>query len=233
MKNKSYLYYLLVAIVLIVVTAALLWFGKAKPVAPQLESGNLPTPGNSTLSNPDVAPAANEEQSNANNPAPATGEPAVPGVNGPVPATNSASASGLVGTWTSSVAGKGMQGSGKVELNGITYELSLAGDVSLVINKAEDKTGTGTITFNNVCISGTKSVAGKAATAISPQCAKSLSRPAEMQVDGNKISWSGQSDLGADITLTGTYAGDSMSGTFARTSKQGNIDGTFSLAKTK
>jgi hypothetical protein len=54
-----------------------------------------------------------------------------------------------------------------------------------------------------------------------------------MQIDGNKISWSGKSDLGADISLTGTFTGDTMTGTFVRTSSSGTINGTFSLTRAK
>jgi hypothetical protein len=235
MENKSSLKYYLIgaAVVLVVVIAGLLLAGKSKPVAPQPESPNAPVPADATAPTTDNQ-AINTPTPAAPEPAPVTGEPTIPGVNGPATASAPGTpTNGLAGTWKSSVQGKGIQGSGKMTLNGIIYELSLTGDVSLVIQKVDNNTATGTITFNNACINGTKSAAGKPATAFAPQCEKTFSRPALMQIDGNKISWSGKSDLGADITLTGTFTDDSMSGTFIRTSTSGKIDGTFGLTKSK
>jgi hypothetical protein len=220
MENKSLTKkYLFAGIILVlVIIIVVLLMGRLKP-APQItQIPNTPSP----IANTPAAPANTSST-------PAENTPAAP----TTPVTNTAAAEGLIGTWNSSVPGKGMEGSGKVTLNGIVFQLNLAGGVNLVIQKVENNTGTGTITFDNVCVTGTKTVAGKPATAFSPQCEKTYSRPALMQIDGNKISWSGKSDLGADISLNGTFTGDTMSGTFVRTSTSGTINGTFSLTRAK
>ena len=148
-------------------------------------------------------------------------------------AANSNSANGLVGTWVSATQSKGMQGSGKITLRGTVYKIDMTGDVDLVIQKVENNTSTGTITFNNFCLTTTISVPGKPDVIEPAQCLNGNSRPATMQISGNTINYSGKSDLGADINLAGTYTNDSMSGTFVRTSSSGKINGTFSLVRSK
>jgi len=141
------------------------------------------------------------------------------------------SASGLIGTWVSAVTGKGMQGTGKITLRGTVNQLSLTGDVNLVIKKVENNIGTGTITFDKVCITAVVSVPGKPDVTNPTQCLNAYSQPSTMQISGNKITYTGKSVLGANITLTGTYTSDTMSGTFTRTGSSGKINGTFSLAR--
>lgn len=134
--------------------------------------------------------------------------------------------SGLVGNWVSSVSGKGMQGSGKVAFRGTTYQITFTGDINLVVQKVENNIGTGTITFSNLCLTTPGVNKG-------PQCLKSYTEPAVMQISGNTIKYVGKTVLGAGISLTGTYTNDSFSGTFIRTSTSGTINGTFSLARAK
>ena len=239
MENKTTLkYYSLGAVVLIaVIIVAALLMGKAQPTAQKAQSMNTANTSAAVAPVTSVTPPPSNPAPEAN--APAVTAPVTPATTPPVAANPvstpaaSPAAKVLIGTWDSSTPGKGMQGSGKAGLNGITYQLSLAGDVNLVLNQVENNTGTGTITFNNVCVSGTKTLPGKPAVAIKEQCVKTYSQPAVMQIDGNKITYSGQSQLGADITLTGTYTGDSMTGTFVRTSTSGSINGTFDLTRTK
>jgi len=45
-----------------------------------------------------------------------------------------------------------MQGSGKVMFRGPLIKLLFTGDINLAIEKVENNTGTGTITFNNLCL---------------------------------------------------------------------------------
>ena len=235
MQNKTKFILWGAIVLVVVVLAIMLWPRAEKRVSPEpLTVSGLETPktNNPEVNNPTSSTAAGTPSANA----PVTGEPAVPGVNGPATAPAAAAnpaANGAIGAWTSATKGKGIQGSGKATLNGILFQLNLAGDVALVIQKVENNTGTGTITFNNVCVTGTKTVSGKTPTAFSPQCEKTYSRPAVMQIDGDKISYAGKSDLGADISLTGTLANDSIAGTFTRDSSSGNITGTFNLVRVK
>jgi hypothetical protein len=172
-------------------------------------------------SKPSVAPSQTESTTNA----PITNTPSTP-------ATNPASASsGLMGTWVSSVSGKGMQGAGKVTLNGTTDQIAFTGDINLVVTKVENNSGTGTITFSNICLTVTVSTSGKPDVANPTQCLKAYSQAAVMKIDGNNISYTGETVLGANVVLTGTFSGNSMTGTFIRKSSSGSITGTFSLIR--
>ena len=219
MQNKTkYILYVAIALVAVILVV-MLWPKSTKQVSPEpLTVNNLDTLKTNTpaVNSPAPVETATEPQTKT------------PVASSPTPATNIA-----IGTWTSATKGKGMEGSGKATLNGILFQLNLAGDVTLVIQKVENNTGTGTITFNNVCVTGTKSVDGKAPTAFSPQCEKTYSQPAVMQIDGNKFSYAGKSDLGGDISLTGTLTNESMTGTFTRASSSGNITGAFNLVRAK
>jgi len=230
MENKSTKYYLLGGVVLIVIIiAVVLMTGKSKPVAQSPENlapakvTSLPTTSN--LVPETNASAVTTPGSQVTTPPVASSASA--------PVADLPAANALIGNWNSSTQGKGMQGSGTAALNGITFQLNLSGDVNLVINKVENNAGTGTITFNNVCIGATKLVAGKPAVTEPAKCVKTYSQPAVMQIDGDKITYTGQTELGATVTLTGTFANDSMTGTFVRTSTSGNINGTFDLARAK
>ena len=225
MQNKTK-YILFGAIALIAVILLVILLPKSeKRVSPEpLATSSLDTP---EAGKPTPSETAAEQATEINPETTATATTTA------TTTANSAPANGAIGTWVSATKGKGIQGSGKATLNGILFQLSLAGDVTLVIQKVENNAGTGTITFNNVCVTGTKSVDGKAPTAFSPQCEKTYSQPAVMQIDGNKFSYAGKSDLGADISLTGTFATDSMTGTFTRTSTSGTITGTFNLIREK
>lgn len=142
------------------------------------------------------------------------------------PNINSTSSDELVGAWASSVQGKGMQGSGKVVFQGTSYQINFTGDVNLNIQKVENNVGTGTIAFSNLCLT-TTGVNKKA------QCLKSYTESAVMQIVGNTINFTGQTVLGANLSLTGIYTNDSISGTFVRTSTSGKINGTFDLIRAK
>ena len=143
------------------------------------------------------------------------------------------SSDSLIGTWVSSVQGKGLQGSGKITNEGTTTQVNLVGDVSLVVKGVENNTATGTITFSKVCLTTIVSVPGKPDVTKPAECLGAYSQPSVMQISGNTIKYSGKSLLGASISLTGTYTSDSMSGIFTRTSSNGNINGTFNLVRSK
>jgi hypothetical protein len=140
------------------------------------------------------------------------------------PVVNSTSTSGLLGVWVSSTPKKGMEGSGKVTLNGTDYQIGFTGDINLTVKKVENNTGTGTITFSNLCLAVNTKPA---------ECLKTYSQPAVVQITGDTIKYTGPTVLGASVSLTGTYANDAMNGTFVRTSSSGKIDGTFNLVREK
>jgi len=218
MENKSSLkYYLLGAAGLIVVIIIIILLVNSKPAQQKPQTG-------STLNTPIASIAATPVASVTNTPNVSTSA---------TPVVNSTSANGLIGTWVSAVQGKGMQGSGKIAISGTATQITFTGDVNLVVQKVENNTGTGEITFTNLCGSKVTSVPGKPDVIGPAQCISGNSLPAVMRINGNTITYTGKSILGADISLTGTYTNDSMSGTFTRTSASGNITGTFNLARAK
>jgi|GEM_PF-3008163 hypothetical protein len=226
MENKSMKYYLLGAAVLIVVIiAAVILAQKPKPAAqPQTEMVNTPAASEAA-----PTPAASVPVT----PAPAESAPAASATAPAAPATNSTTASPLIGTWNSSETGKGLQGSGQITIRGVATKLSLTSDANLVITKVENNVGTGTITFKDTCVNATKSVAGQPDVVEPKQCLDPYSQKAAMQITGNAITYTGETILGASVSLKGTIDGDTMSGTFVRTSSSGKIDGTFSLTRSK
>ncbi len=219
MENKSsskyYLFGAIILVLVIIIIVLLLKGSKPAEQKPQTES-NTGTP---TVNTPaPVAPGT-----------PDTSAPGTPDMS----VVEQTPDNGLIGTWTSSVKDKGMEGSGKVAIRGTAAQVKLTSDVDLVIQKVENNTADGTITFNNSCLASTISVPGKPDVVEPAQCLSLATRPASLQIDGDKISYTGKSDLGADISLTGTYTNDSISGTFTRTGTSGVINGTFSLVRVK
>ncbi len=147
------------------------------------------------------------------------------------PATTPTQASGLVGTWGSAVAGKGVQGSGKVTISGTSYELSLDGDVHLVIQKVTDNAAVGTISYSNLCITTIVSAPGKTPVTKPAQCVSSKAVPAPIKINGSTLTFVGKSELGSDISFSGNFANDSITGSFTRSSQYGKITGSFNLVR--
>ncbi len=134
-----------------------------------------------------------------------------------VPAVNP-----LIGTWTSATPGKGMQATGTATILRKNYEYTVAGDVTVVIQSVENNIASGTITYTNACLT----VVSRA-----PQCITSLVKPVQLQINGNAITFDSQTEAGVDVSFTGTYTNNAMSGTFVRTSSIGKASGTFNLVR--
>jgi hypothetical protein len=173
-------------------------------------------------STPPVAP-----QSQTANTALATTTPSVATTTAPA----TASASGLVGTWGSAVAGKGVQGSGKVTVAGTNYQISLDGDVNLIIQKVADGAAIGTIAYNNLCLTIIESAPGKTPVTKPAQCVSSPAVPAKIQINGSTLTFTGKSQLGSDISFTGNFADGKITGTFTRMSSYGKVSGSFDLVR--
>jgi hypothetical protein len=208
MNNKSALKYLLGLIILIALIIVASSLGKSKTAEKKF---GMADDINKTATNP---------------------TPAAPVVS-PTSDASPASDNVLVGTWVSSVKGKGMQASGEVKISGATSKFNLSGDVEVSIQKVVGNTASGTITFNNLCSIKTVSVPGKDDVSEPPQCINGSSKPVELQINGNAISFQSQAETGANISFTGNYANDSVSGTFTRESSYGKMDGTFNLVRAK
>jgi hypothetical protein len=147
-------------------------------------------------------------------------------------ASNSAAASSLVGTWGSAAAGKGVQGSGEVMISGKSYQLSLHGDVDLVIQKVTDSAAIGTIAYNNLCLTTVVSAPGQTPITKPAQCVSSAAVPATIQINGSTLTFTGKSELGSDISFTGSFENGTITGTFTRMSSYGKISGSFDLVRT-
>ena len=147
-------------------------------------------------------------------------------------ATTSAATDGLVGTWGSAEAGKGVQGSGKVTISGTSYQISLDGDVNLVIQKVENGAAVGTIAYNNLCLTTVVTAPGKAPVTKPAQCVSSPAIPATIQINGSTLTFTGKSQLGSDISFSGNFANGKITGTFTRMSSYGKVSGSFDLVRT-
>ncbi|MFZ1075060.1 MAG: hypothetical protein WAN50_01670 [Minisyncoccia bacterium] len=166
----------------------------------------------------------------ANVPAASTTGTAAAGVTNTA-AANAPAASSLVGTWVSATPGKGMQGSGKIVLAHSSTAVTTSGDVTIVIQKVENGTAVGTLSYSNLCTTEVITLTGASPVTEKPQCTSVAGRPVQLQVNGNSLSFSGQAETGANITFTGTQSGDTVSGTFTRSSQYGEISGTFNLKR--
>jgi hypothetical protein len=140
---------------------------------------------------------------------------------------------GIVDTWVSSETGKGMQGEGKIVTSRSATEIKISGDVKVVIDKVEDNVASGTIIYNNLCYTPTITMTGKAPVVEAPRCINNDVKPVQLQLDGNKLSFVGQTEIGASIAFSGNLDNDAITGTFVWSSSYGKIDGTFDLARAK
>ncbi len=145
----------------------------------------------------------------------------------------SKSSKSLVGTWTSSVSGKGLEGAGTITTAHTVTKLTATGDVNLVIQEVENGVAIGTITYSNLCLTAAVSVSGRAAVTEPAKCVNVDSKSVQAQITGNAITFGGTTVLGGTVLFTGTYSNDTISGTFKQTSSYGEVDGTFSLMRTK
>ena len=139
----------------------------------------------------------------------------------------------LVGTWVSTTPGKGMQGTGTITLPKSTTNFSISGDVNLVITKVENNIGSGTISYSNLCTTETTTYTTKPAVTKKLPCTSAVGKPIEVAIDGNKVTFNGQTSTGADISFTGSYTNDTSSGTVVVKGTYGDMTGSFSLTKAK
>ena len=137
-------------------------------------------------------------------------------------APTAASTNDLVGTWGSAVAGKGVQGSGKVTISGTSYQISLDGDVNLIIQKVANGAAVGTIAYNNLCLTAVVSAPGKTPVTKPAQARKSLPQYLlQSRSISLTLTFTGKSQLGSDISFTGTIGNGTITGTFTRMSSYG------------
>jgi hypothetical protein len=140
---------------------------------------------------------------------------------------------GFIGTWVSASQGKGLEGFGKVTTPRTSTEITAHSDVKLVIQKIENGMAIGTLSYSNLCYTIATSISGRAAVAKPEQCTNTPEVAARLQVDGNKISYQGQTELSSDVSFEGNLSGDTLTGTFVRTGTYGEVTGTLKLVRAK
>ncbi len=203
MQNKSSLkYYVIVVVVLVVIVLiVVLAGGKSKSTEEKKEATN--TMANSV-----------------------TNVPLTPEVN-----TNSNTNSDLVGTWVSATPGKGMEGSEKIVTARSSTTITTSGDVNITIEKVENGTAIGKIAYTNLCYTTTITFSGKTSAPSAPKCINTPSANARIKVSGNTLSYNGVTALSSDVSFTGTYSGNTITGTFVRTGAYGKVTGTLNLVR--
>ena len=141
-----------------------------------------------------------------------------------------------VGNWVSAVSGKGMEGSGKIKIGSTTADITVGGDINLTIDKVENGVASGTVTYNNLCYTSTRTTAGKV-TVGKPQCVSGVSKTIELAITGDKMTFGAQTVLGVDLKYEASFTNDAIKGTFSRAGTNDkineNISGTFSLVRAK
>jgi hypothetical protein len=144
-----------------------------------------------------------------------------------------AQASSIIGTWRSTEAGKGMQATGTLVTARASTELTMAGDVQVVIQKVENNVAEGTMTYSNLCTTAVITMTGKSPITEKPQCITITPKPIQVKVAGNAITFDGPSDTGGTVTFTGTFSNDAFSGSFTRAGSVGTLSGTFHLVRSQ
>jgi hypothetical protein len=97
----------------------------------------------------------------------------------------------------------------------------------------ENNIGSGTLSYTNLCTTETTTFTTKPATTKKLPCESAVGKPVEININGDKVSLSGKTSTDADISFTGSYTNDTMSGNVVVKGTYGDMTGTFSLTKTK
>jgi hypothetical protein len=140
-------------------------------------------------------------------------------------------ASPFVGTWTSATPGKGIEATGKVATPQSSTQITLAGDVTVVVQKVEKDTAYGTISYSKVCLKSVMTATGKAPVTQPPRCIDAWTEPFQAKVLDDTFSYEGSAQMGSTHTIKGKVSGDTFSGTFIRSSVVGDLNGTFAIVR--
>jgi hypothetical protein len=142
--------------------------------------------------------------------------------------------SGLIGTWQSSVAGKGMEVRSETMIGPTAMKIYQAGDIELIIDSVKDNTATGQIRLTNFCVSAEATAAG-ITTTIPEQCVEdSRYSPLVIKVSGSELDFGTATIEDVTTSMQGSYTANTMTGTMTITNPAfGVLEGEFNLRKIK
>lgn len=139
---------------------------------------------------------------------------------------------GLLGTWQSSVAGKGVEVRTETKVGPVTMKLYEAGDIELIFDSVKDNTATGQIRMTNFCVTGESETAG-ITTPIPKVCVEDSGYvPAMAKVSGSELDFGTVTVGSVTTTMQGSYIGDIMTGTMTIIDPAfGVLKGEFNLSR--
>ena len=150
------------------------------------------------------------------------------------PIGNLTPARDLRGTWTSSIRGKGIQLYGQFATGPGTTTVYEDGDVTLIIDTAENNVASGTIRYTNLCSTGSTAVPGYGNISVPKQCtADSGARAIKIRVSGSRLDFGTISAGGGTFSMQGNFTTDIISGTMTTTTSYGVIKGEFHLNRVR
>ena len=148
------------------------------------------------------------------------------------PIGNISPAANIKGTWTSSIAGKGLQLAGEFDTGPSTTKIYETGDITLIIDNVSGNTASGTIRYTNMCSSGATSIPGYTNFSVPQTCVADTGASAiNIRVSGSRLDFGTISQEGVKLTMQGNYTSNIISGTMTATTPYGTVKGEFNLTK--
>ena len=141
---------------------------------------------------------------------------------------------GLVGTWKSSTAGKGLELFGEFTTGPIYTTVYEDGDIEIIINSVKGNTASGEIRYPKLCASATTTAPKMKPITVSKCADDSGYLPLSISVSKNTLYFNTVIVNGAKVTMQGTYSTDVMTGSMmANVLPYGVIKGVFNLNRVK
>lgn len=142
----------------------------------------------------------------------------------------------IVGTWRSSLAGKGLQLYGLFELPGSTTTLYEDGDIELIINEVKNNVAYGKMRYPKICSWGTSTITipgNKKIINIPKTCFDTEYTDIQIRVSSSALDFGTISVGEIKTSMQGSFTSDLMSGSMTMTSDYGVIKGVFTLSRQK
>lgn len=141
----------------------------------------------------------------------------------------------LVGTWKSSLKGKGIQLYGSFQTETGNMQMYQDGDMEIVIDSVINNTATGKIRLSNVYMTAKATVPGRGSSTIPRTLVIKDTgyNPTAIRVSGARLDFGTFAANGSTLTMQGSYTTDLMSGTMTMPGPYGPIKGEFHLIRQK